>query len=70
MARKQKTGVISNITTIQVKKDLKDELDLLKLMGNFYDLNSLLADMKNFYVDHKKISITPKLDKFIKRIKK
>ena len=70
MGKRKKSDKVSNSTTIQVKKDLKDELDLLKVMGNFEDLNSLLAELKNFYVDNKKITINPKLENFIKRIKK
>lgn len=60
----------SEITTIQVKKELKNQLDILKILGNYEDLNSLLSTLSEFYISKNKISIDPKVEEFLKRLRR
>ena len=57
-------------TTIQVHSSLKNELDLLKIMLGKDDLNALIAELAKFYVDNKQIAIDPKIEAFLKKLKK
>ena len=68
MANKKRNSKRSSSTTIQVKKDLKNELDLLKLMGNHEDLNALISELKDFYVENNQVK-NHKLEKLLKRLK-
>jgi hypothetical protein len=60
----------NNSTTIQVKKDLKDQLDLLKLIQSKPDLNALISEMAAFYIKNKKIELDPKIEKLFLMMKK
>ena len=57
-------------TTIQVKRDLKDKLDLLKIFSGKEDLNALIAELLDFYAQSKNIEMKESLDAFLKRLKK
>jgi len=57
-------------TTIQVHSSLKNELDLLKIMLGKDDLNALIAELAKFYVVNKQIPIDPKIEAFLKKLKK
>ena len=57
-------------TTIQVRQELKNQLDLLKILGNHDDLNSLLEKITQFYIENSSIKIDPKIEKLLKKLKK
>ena len=70
MARPKKAVSDSRSTTIQVRRDLKDKLDLLKILLQKEDLHSVIGEILDFYVANKKIGVDEGIADFLKRLKK
>ena len=60
----------SKTTTIQVKSDLKDKLDLLKILLGKEDLNALLSEITEFYTENSDVKIDKKIEKFFNALSK
>ena len=70
MKRGTKLGTSIKTTTIQVHQELKDQLDLLKILTNKEDLNALISELTQHYVNNSSIAIDPKIEKFLRQLKK
>ena len=70
MKKGTKRDSSSKTTTIQVHADLKDKLDLLKILTSKDDLNAVISELTEFYVARSDISVDKKIEKFLRRLRK
>lgn len=57
-------------TTIQVRKEVRNRLEMLKVLGDFEDLNAVVARLADHYAQSNQIRVDEKMDAFIKKLQK